>query len=171
MGLVFCYVRREQATAKTEADSFAWLRNDNEERAWNDNEDFWFSLARRVHGRGGGAPVVPRMLRKICSRVAGGGGVCGGDAGPEFLERALGDQLAALDDGDVGAETLDDFKHVRGEEDGGAAVNHALEHGFEGVGGDGVDAFEGLVEEEDAGRVDDGGGERRAFSACRGRSR
>ena len=58
--------------------------------------------------------------------------------------------MAAIDDGDVGAEALDDFEDVRGEEDGGAAGDHALKHGFEGAGGDGVDAFEGLVEEEDA---------------------
>ena len=68
-----------------------------------------------------------------------------------------------MDDGDVAAEALDDFEHVRGEEDGGAALGHALQHGFERAGGDGVDAFEGLVEEEDSGAVDDGGGERELF--------
>jgi len=57
------------------------------------------------------------------------------------------------------AEALDDLQHMRGEEDGGATFRHALEHGFEGAGGDGIDAFEGLVEEEDPGAVDDGRGE------------
>ena len=103
------------------------------------------------------------MLRKICSRVrvwaAGVVGVAGLDAGAELFEGAVGDEVAAVDDGDVGAEALDDFEDVGGEEDGGAAGDHALEHGFESAGGDGVDAFEGLVEEEDFGAVDDGGGE------------
>jgi len=69
-----------------------------------------------------------------------------------------------VDDGYVGAKALDDFEDVGGEEDGGAAGDHVLEHGFEGVGGDGVDAFEGLVEEEDFGTVDDGGGEGEFFA-------
>jgi hypothetical protein len=81
------------------------------------------------------------------------------DAGAELVEGAVGDDVAFVDDGDVRAEALDDFKHVRGEEDGGAAGDHALQHVLEGVGGDGIDAFEGLVEEEELGAVDDGGGE------------
>ena len=63
----------------------------------------------------------------------------------------------------MSAEALDDFEHVRGEEDGGAAGDHALEHGFECAGGDGVDAFEGFVEEQDFGAVDDGGSEGKFF--------
>ena len=83
-----------------------------------------------------------------------------GDAGAEFFERALGDERALVDDGDVGAEALYDFEHVGREEDGGAALDHPVEHVFEDAGGYGVDAFEGLVQEEDFGAVDDGGGER-----------
>ena len=45
----------------------------------------------------------------------------------------------------MGAEAFDDLKDVAGEEDGGAVGDHALEHELEGVGGDGVDALEGLV--------------------------
>src|SRR5580658_1658409 len=71
--------------------------------------------------------------------------------------------MTAVNDGDVGAEALDDLEDVRCEEDGGAAADHALEHGFEGAGGDGVDAFEGLVEEEDLGTVNDSGGEGKFF--------
>ena len=77
--------------------------------------------------------------------------IAGLDAGAELFEGAVGDEMAAVDDGDVGAEALDDFEDVGGEEDGGAAGDHALKHGFERAGGDGVDAFEGLVEEEDSG--------------------
>ena len=84
-------------------------------------------------------------------------------AGAELFEGAVGDEAAAVDDGDVGAEALDDLEDVRGEEDGGAAGDHALKHGFEDAGGDGVDAFEGLVEEEHVGAVDDGGGEGEFF--------
>ena len=95
--------------------------------------------------------------------AVGACGVAGLDAGAELFERAVGDEMAAVDDGDVGAEALDDLEDVRGEEDGGAAGDHSLQHGFEGAGGDGVDAFEGLVEEEDFGAVDDGGGEGEFF--------
>ena len=73
------------------------------------------------------------------------GGIAGVHAGAEHFERALGDQRALLDDGDVRAETLDDLEHMGGEEDGCTAGDHALEHGLEGSSGDGVDAFEGLV--------------------------
>jgi hypothetical protein len=38
-----------------------------------------------------------------------------------------------------------------------------LKHGLQGAGGDGVDAFEGLVEEEDFGAVNDGSGESEFF--------
>jgi glyoxalase family protein len=104
--------------------------------------------------------------------LAGVGGSAGSeaglDAGAEFVEGAVGDDVAAVDDGDVGAEALDDFEDVRGEEDGGAAGDHVLKHGLEGVGGDGVDAFEGLVEEEDFGAVDDGGGEGEFFAHAMG---
>ncbi len=111
---------------------------------------------------------LPTMSRKISSRVrvwpeTGPSGLRAWDAGAELFEGALGDEVASGDDGDVGAEALDDLEDVGGEEDGGAAGDHALEHGFEGSGGDGVDAFEGLVEEEDAGAVDDGGGEGEFF--------
>ena len=72
----------------------------------------------------------------------------GVDACAEFFKGAVGDELAVVDDGDVGAEAFYDFKHVGGEEDGGSAGDHALEHLLEGAGGDGVYAFKGLVEEE-----------------------
>src|SRR4051812_21220267 len=61
------------------------------------------------------------------------------------------------------AETLDDFENVRGEEDGGATGDHALDHGLERAGGNGVDAFEWLVKKKDFWAVDDGGGECKFF--------
>ena len=96
--------------------------------------------------------------------AGGWAGVCawgetGLDARAQFVERAVGDDVAIVDDGDVGAEAFDNFEDVGSKEDGGASGDHVLQHGLEGVGGDGVDAFEGLVEEEDFGAVDDGGGE------------
>ena len=91
------------------------------------------------------------------------GWIAGFDAGAELFEGAVGDEAAAVDDRDVSAEALDDFEDVRGEEDGGAARDHALKHGFERAGGDGVDAFEGFVEEEDFGAVDNGSGESEFF--------
>ena len=61
------------------------------------------------------------------------------------------------------AEPLHNLKHMRGEEDGCAAMNHALQHGFQGAGGDGVDALKRLVEKKDARAVDDGGRKRELF--------
>ena len=58
------------------------------------------------------------------------------------------------------AEALDDLQHMRGEEDGSAARDHALQHGLEGVGGNGVHSLEGLIEKQHLRPVDDGGGER-----------
>ncbi len=108
---------------------------------------------------------APTTCMKISSRVRCCGeewplgGVEWFGASAEFFEGALGDETTAVDDGDVAAETLDDLEDVRGEEDGGAAGDHALKHVFEGACCDGVYAFEGFVEEEDFGAVDDGGGE------------
>jgi len=90
---------------------------------------------------------------------AGVVGVSCVDAGAQLFEGAVGDEVAAIDDGDVRAESLDDLHDVGGEEDGGSAGDHALKHGFQSAGGDRVDAFEGFVEEEDFWAVDDGGGE------------
>src|SRR5579863_9294023 len=68
-----------------------------------------------------------------------------------------------MDDGDVAAQALDDFEHVRSEENRGAARDHALQHGFERAGGDGVHAFEWLVEEQNFGAVNYGGGHSQLF--------
>ena len=89
--------------------------------------------------------------------------VAGLDAGAQLFEGAVGDEVAAVDDGDVSAEALDDFQDVGGEEDRCAAGDHALEHRLESAGGDGVDPFEWLVEEENFGAVDDGSGECELF--------
>jgi hypothetical protein len=97
---------------------------------------------------------------------AGGGIVgvgLGVDAGAKLFEGAVGDELAVVDDAYVGAEALNDFENVGGEEDSCAAGDHALQHLLEGAGGDGVDALEGLVEKEDLRPVDDGCGEGELF--------
>ena len=80
-------------------------------------------------------------------------------AGAELFERALRDELAAINDGDVAAEAFDDFEHVRGEENRGAARDHAVQHRLERAGGDGVHALERLVEKQNLWAVNDGGGE------------
>jgi hypothetical protein len=113
--------------------------------------------------RGFVADDVEEDLLECEGLGAGVVGIAGVDSRAEFFEGAVGDEMAAVDDGDVGAEALDDLEDVGGEEDGGAAGDHALEHGFESGGGDGVDAFEGFVEEEDFWTVDDGGGEGELF--------
>ena len=50
-----------------------------------------------------------------------------------------------MDDGEVAAETFDDFEDVRGKENRGAARDHALQHRFERAGSDCVHTFERLV--------------------------
>ena len=102
-------------------------------------------------GLGAGSSVAAYMVQ--ASRVARV------DAGAQLFKGAVGDEMTAVDDGDVGTETLDDLEDVRGEEDGSAARDHSLQHRFQSAGGDGVNAFEGLVEEENLGAVDDGGSE------------
>src|ERR1700733_16331395 len=77
-------------------------------------------------------------------------GVARLNACAEFFEGAVSDEVVAVDDGDVGAETLDDLEDVRGEEDGGAAGDHTLEHSFESSGGNGVNRLEEFRLVEDA---------------------
>ena len=50
-----------------------------------------------------------------------------------------------MNDADMSAQPFHDLQHMRGEENGCAARDHALQHGFQSAGGDGVHAFEGLV--------------------------
>ena len=97
----------------------------------------------------------------VAGRKHGGG--LGFDTRAELVERALSDEPAAVDDGEVAAEAFDDFEDVRGEENRGAASDHALEHRLEGAGSDRVDTFEGFVEKKNFGAVDYGGGEGQLF--------
>ena len=64
------------------------------------------------------------------------------------------------DHADVVAEPLDDLEDVRGEEDRAAPVHERREQVLDLAGGDGVDALEGLVEEEQARRRQERHGER-----------
>src|ERR1700691_2624851 len=58
-----------------------------------------------------------------------------------------------MNDGDVAAQPLHNFKYVRGEKNSSAARDHALQHGFQGSGGDCVHAFEWLVAEKTLGSM------------------
>ena len=79
-------------------------------------------------------------------------------AGAQIAERGGGHDAAFVDDGDAVAEALDDFEHVGGEKDGGAALHLVEQDVLHEARADGVDAFEGLVHEEEFGMVDEGGG-------------
>src|ERR1700733_14260405 len=79
-------------------------------------------------------------------------------AATQFVERALSDEAAFVNDGDVAAEALDDFEHMGGQENCCAVANHSLQHGLESAGGDGVHTFERLVKKKHARTVNDGGG-------------
>ena len=69
------------------------------------------------------------------------------------------DDLAARDDGHVGAEPLDDLQHMRREKDRSAAFDAAFEHVAQRARGHGVHAFEWFVEEEQVGIRNQRGGE------------
>ena len=85
------------------------------------------------------------------------------DSGTKLFERTLGDELSAMNDSHVAAKAFDDFEDVRGEKDRSPTSNHALKHGFQGAGGDRIDAFEGFVKKKDLGAVDYGGCEGQLF--------
>src|ERR1700683_2354334 len=76
----------------------------------------------------------------------------------QLFERALSHQSAAMDDGEVTTKTLDNFEHVRSEENRGAASNHALKHGFECAGCNSVHTFEWLIEKKHSGSMNNGAG-------------
>ncbi len=56
-----------------------------------------------------------------------------------------------MNDGNVAAQALDDFEHVRGQKNRGAARDHALQHGLQSASGDGVHALERLIEKQNFG--------------------
>ena len=92
---------------------------------------------------------------KICSRVgrAMRGCVEAGDGVCSATTRA------AVQDDDVCAEALDDFKLMRVEEDDLAAAGELLDEAAEDEGGADVEAGKGLVEEDELGVVQQSGGE------------
>lgn len=69
-----------------------------------------------------------------------------------------------MDDRDAVAEPFDDLEHVRGEEHSGAPADTVEQDVFHKTSADRVDAFEGFVEQEQLGGVDEGGRHRDAFS-------
>ena len=76
-----------------------------------------------------------------------------------FLHGTGHDELAALYDGHHIAELFRDLKHVGGEEDGSASVAVLAHEGLELVRGDGVEADEGFVHDDELRLVDEGGDE------------
>ncbi len=67
----------------------------------------------------------------------------------EVAGRGVCDDLAPGEDDDAVADALDDFEHVRDVEDGFAFAGEQDEQVFEEAGGDGVEAGERLVEDEE----------------------
>src|ERR1017187_8120133 len=87
----------------------------------------------------------------------------------EERDIAFPDEFAGLgDDGDIVADALDGFEHVGGHEDGAALVGEAAQPLLHERDTGGVDALEGLVEEQDLRGMDDGGGEGHALAHAGG---
>ena len=82
----------------------------------------------------------------------------------EVVDAAAGEQLAGAQDHDVVADELDVGQEVAGEEQAHAfLVGEAAGHGEQFVAALGVHAVGRLVEDEEPGVVDDGGGELQAL--------
>src|ERR1700732_841820 len=96
----------------------------------------------------GSAKRIPATVGNTCTKL---------------IERALRDKAPAMNNSEVAAKSFDDFKHVRREKNRRSARNHALEHGFQCAGSDGVNAFEWLVEKKNFRTVNHGGGEGEFF--------
>ena len=79
--------------------------------------------------------------------------VAGGGGGADIGKGAFEDGVAAVDDGDVVAEILDEVELVAGEEDGGTSGGLFADHLAECLDADRVETGEGLVEHEQIGVV------------------
>ncbi len=79
--------------------------------------------------------------------------------GAELVDRAVGDEPPRADDDDPVAEPLDDVELVGGEQRGHPGSGPLSQHLAHDVDGHGVQAREGLVEDEQLGGADEGGRE------------
>ena len=99
---------------------------------------------------------TPAELREVAEDVFEGGFVGGGLEG---IGRAIGDQRAFVDDEDAVADALDHIEDVGTVEDGLAVGGQGGEQVFDEDGGVDVEAGERFVEQDDAGVVEQGGGD------------
>ena len=81
-------------------------------------------------------------------------------AAAQLFQRSGSNQTPVLNDADVRTKALDDFQDVRGEENGAAVGDEALQEALERGGGNGIHAFKRLVEKKYFRAVNDGGGKR-----------
>ena len=127
--------------------------------------------------RRGGDPRVGNAGQQGAGGVRGGvGGVVRLDDGPparfgggaEPVDGALGDEPAGADDDDAVAQALDEVELVGGEEGGHTGSGALAQHGAHDVDRHRVQAGEGLVEDEQVGAADEGGGELDALLVAQG---
>ena len=88
--------------------------------------------------------------------------------GAQLVDGAFGHHAAAGDDADAVAQPLHQIQLVGGEDDGHAGAGAVGEHRAHHVHGDGVEAGERLVKDEDVGVVDEAGGELDALLVAQG---
>lgn len=103
-----------------------------------------------------GQPLDRRPWRR--RRWPGGRGVAaktraGDGTGAQLGDRAAGDEAAVGEDADAVAELLDELELVGREEDGDAGVGLLAQRRRHRVDGQGIEAGEGLVEDEGGGVV------------------
>src|SRR5262249_2046980 len=85
------------------------------------------------------------------------------NAGTQLFQGSRRHKLSLADDTDMGTEALHNLEDMGGKKDGAAMRDESLQEPFERCRGDGVDAFERLIQEENGRTVYDGGSQRRLF--------
>ncbi len=83
-------------------------------------------------------------------------------------QRALGDQAARGDHADAVGHALGDLENMRGHDDGAAGLNALAQQALHMAGGDGVEARQRLVENDEAGIVHQRAGKRHLLAHALG---
>ena len=94
--------------------------------------------------------VAPHQLGEALLEVRTGG---------DLLRRACGDNPAGIDDGHVVAQALHRGHDVAGDDHGAAGGGVVPQDRLDRLGGDRVDGLEGLIQDQNGGRVNHGAGQ------------
>jgi hypothetical protein len=109
-------------------------------------------LGRPIGGRGGGGQLQEDVLQA-------GAALAFARLASQGVQRALGQQAAAGDDADAVGHALGHFENVGGQDHRAAGVDALLQHVLDQARGGGVQARQRLVQDQQAGIVDQGPGQ------------